>query len=404
MRCAAWLYPASWRRRYGDELDALMEDVGAGWADLLDLCKGAIQMQMMRGRVGIFVAACAVVGLLVAGASAVRMPSEYRSQAVLQTPAGDWDDTGDQLHKAEQRVLSRNSLTAVIQLYDLFKEERKSEPLEDIVQDMRNRDIQIRMLGVPGKPDANAFALSFNYSDPAKAKTVNEELTARMVAAMKDTAPLTVLDPPSLPARAYGPNRPVIVTAGLLIGIVTAFVLMGIRRWPLIPLAGLLVAVVVLPATYLIPDHYRSMAVLRVKADAPSETTMNVVRDRAFLQSLISDIGLYRKQPQDALTKMQQSLMVRKLNLPGGPPRRWSAFSVSFEYTDRYKAQKVVREMVAKMAATETAPLEVLDPASLPEQSFEPNRFFIVFLALVVGLLLGGVLLAVRQHRTPALA
>ena len=39
------LYPVAWRRRYGDELNALIEDSGSGWRVVLDLLKEAVKMQ-----------------------------------------------------------------------------------------------------------------------------------------------------------------------------------------------------------------------------------------------------------------------------------------------------------------------------------------------------------------------
>ena len=48
------------------------------------------------------------------------------------------------LERIETNVLSRASLAAMIQKLDLYPEERKSLPLEDVVQNMKNRTIQIR--------------------------------------------------------------------------------------------------------------------------------------------------------------------------------------------------------------------------------------------------------------------
>jgi hypothetical protein len=42
IRFALALYPRWWRRRYGREMEALLEDSGAGWAALFDLARGAL--------------------------------------------------------------------------------------------------------------------------------------------------------------------------------------------------------------------------------------------------------------------------------------------------------------------------------------------------------------------------
>jgi hypothetical protein len=47
-RLARWtmrLYPVRWRRRYGDEVDALVSDAGADARVVADLLKGAVRMQ-----------------------------------------------------------------------------------------------------------------------------------------------------------------------------------------------------------------------------------------------------------------------------------------------------------------------------------------------------------------------
>ena len=68
---------------------------------------------------------------------------------------------------------------------------------------------------------------------------------------------------------------------------------------------------------------------------------------------------------------------------------------VSFDYPDRYKAQAVL-----KAALGRTGAVELLDPPSLPERAFTPNRLAMVTAGLFAGLVLGGIALAVRRHRT----
>ena len=296
LRCAAALYPSAWRARYGAELDALIEDAGGGWREFVDICKGAIKMQIVSAGVWRFAGACGLAGLLIAGVAAWRTPGQYQSVAVLRMAPAPAEERVEKLTQAEETILSRRSLATVIQKYDLYREERKHTPLEEIVQNLRNRRIQIRMLGTPNSQAPSlAFSISFNGEDPRQAQAVTSELTAQFVDALKDSAPLEVLDPASLPQSAFSPNRPAWLAAGLVLGIAAGLVLLGIRRWPLIALAGLLVAAAVLPATFLIPDQFRSQAVLRAKAGDAVQAIRTVVNDRAYLQSLIAQFGLYPK-------------------------------------------------------------------------------------------------------------
>ncbi|MDR3699643.1 MAG: hypothetical protein P4L56_08425 [Candidatus Sulfopaludibacter sp.] len=393
LRCAAALYPSAWRARYGAELDALIEDTGGGWLEFVDICKGAMKMQIVSGGLWRFASACGLTGLLIAGVAAWRTPSEYQSIAVLRMAPAPLEERLEKLTKAEEAILSRRSLAAVIQKYDLYPEQRKRAPLEEIVQNLRNRQIQIRMLTRPQSQDPGlAFSIAFNGEEPRTAQAVTGELTSQFVDALKDSAPLEVLDPASLPQRAFSPNRPAWLAAGLLLGMAAGLVLLGIRRWPLIPLAGLLVAAAVLPATYLIPDQFRSVAVLRSKAGDPGQAAMAVVNDRAYLQSLIAQFGLYPKE-RNALERMQRSLAVKDIHAPIG-----NVCLVSFDYPDRYRAQAVLKAAVGRTGA-----VELLDPPSLPERAFTPNRLAMVMAGLFAGLVLGGMALAVRRHRTPAL-
>jgi hypothetical protein len=392
VRMAALCYPAGWRARYGAELDALLEDSGAGCAELLDVGKGAIAMQMTRGNVWTFISVCAVVGLLAAGAAALRMPAVYRSTALMRLPAGQ-DEAIQGLNKAEQQVLSRRSLAEIVTSYSLYPEERKRLPLEDIVQDLRNRGIQIRLLSQPGNLSGTAFSVTFDYTDPSKAQAVNETLVAKMTGALKGTE---VLDPATLPERAFSPNRAAIVTLGALLGIAAAVLLLGIRRWPMVAGAGLIVAMVALPVSYLIPDRYRSMAVLRVSSGDAAAAGNEVTKNGAFLQSLIAGEQLYPGDP-DGLGKLHRRLSVRQLAFPRGQRR---AIVVTFDDSNRYKAQQVVRDIVARFGTISTAQIEVLDPPSLAEQSFFPNRLAIVLTASAGGLVLGAMMVAARRRRT----
>jgi len=384
IRWAVWLYPASWQARYGDELDALLEDLEPGWPEFFDVCRGAIKMQLLRGNPIRFVATCALAGVLIAGWLAWRAPDEYRSVAVLRLPQGS---DPEQLNHAEQAVLSRRTLADVIQKYGLYPEERKSEPLEDIVAAMRSRSVQVRVL----EPQANAIMLAFNDHDPARAQAVAKDLTSRFTAATN----LQVLDPPSLPSGSISPNRLAWLGAGLLLGSVAAVLILGIRRWPLVPLVGIGTMLLVWPATYLIPDQYRSSAAVRsASCDVGNE---------AFLELLINENRLYAKERAtmpigSVAATMKRNLLVKRIDSP-----RASVCLIQFEYPDRYKAAATLRDIVAKIEATH-ADAQVLDPASFPEKAYTPNRLVLVMGALFAGLVLGTVMLNVRRHRTPALA
>jgi ribosomal protein S7 len=145
----------------------------------------------------------------------------------------------DQLVKLQQKVLSRKSLAEIITqpALDLYPEDRKRIPLEDVVENMRNKALRIQVAPVQNG-GVLAFVISCEYPDKLKAQAVVRELVTKFyrqwVATQMAHGPsgpeqLEVLDPPSLPQRPFFPNRPMIVAAGLLGGAVLG--LLAVLVW-----------------------------------------------------------------------------------------------------------------------------------------------------------------------------
>src|SRR5579863_4632933 len=120
-------------------------------------------------------------GLVVSVVVAFLWPDTYRSMAVMRitpqkvserlVPSEITQHMNERLNAMEQEILSRGQLAALIQnpALDLYKKDRQQKPIEDIVQDMRNKYIQIRMLSVPGTDmggkGTSAFSITFDYPD-----------------------------------------------------------------------------------------------------------------------------------------------------------------------------------------------------------------------------------------------
>jgi uncharacterized protein involved in exopolysaccharide biosynthesis len=86
------------------------------------------------------------------------------------------------LQEMETEILSRSSLSDLIVHLDLYKKERTQKPLEDIVQDMRNKAIQVRSYEPTTSGNENrvqAFTISFSYTDRYKAQQVVRELIGK---------------------------------------------------------------------------------------------------------------------------------------------------------------------------------------------------------------------------------
>ncbi len=170
MRWAARLYPAAWRARYGDELDVLMEDAAPRWTDLIDLLRGALMMQLTSLNFWKIAVGFTLAGTLAAGVWSLTLQDRYVSTAVLRMAdpaAGSGLEVRPRLQTRmmalQQRAFSRSSLGTIIQQQNLYAKERARFPLEDIIQDMRNRDLRTMLL------NDTQFTVSVANPDPGAA-------------------------------------------------------------------------------------------------------------------------------------------------------------------------------------------------------------------------------------------
>jgi uncharacterized protein involved in exopolysaccharide biosynthesis len=209
LRFLVRLYPAWWRRRYGQELEALLEDAGSGRHDMWDLFWTAMEMQMKTWSFRRIVTVCGIAGVMLAGTVAFSMPYRYRSTTILKIPAGAQPAT------VAQVVLSRNSLTSIINDRNLYVPERRAMSMDDVIDRMR-RAIEIR----PVSP--NAFAVRFAYQDPSAAQQVTQTLAGNFTG-------FEVLDPPTSAERLVERKRYGLaglgLPAGVLFGVVLALIL-----------------------------------------------------------------------------------------------------------------------------------------------------------------------------------
>jgi succinoglycan biosynthesis transport protein ExoP len=140
-----------------------------------------------------------IIGPLYAGIAistiiAFFLPNVYISRAVLRitpsqipenlVPATFNQQMSDRVTAMWQDVVSRSSLSELIQRpsLDLYKKERNSKPLEDVIEDMKGRDIHLEFQGVQqtgGKPNS-VFAISYTYQDRFKAQAVVSALVTKL--------------------------------------------------------------------------------------------------------------------------------------------------------------------------------------------------------------------------------
>jgi succinoglycan biosynthesis transport protein ExoP len=131
-------------------------------------------------------------GLVISIVVAFMVQNTYISQATLQiTPKQVSEsivkttlnqDLTERIGQMQQDILSRTSLSSIITdpRLDLYKEERASKPLEDVIESMRLNDIKITMNELPGEHRASAFSISFAYRDRTKAHDTVQTLISKL--------------------------------------------------------------------------------------------------------------------------------------------------------------------------------------------------------------------------------
>jgi len=224
IRWASCLYPPDWRRRYDGEFGALLEDVEPRWSDFFDVLRGALFMQLnsfWNYRKAALV--CGLAGAVIACGIGFLLNDRYVSSATIRM------EHPEQLEAITAKLTSRHALVGIIASPDLnlYRRERQRQPLEDVIETMRTRDLQI--IRVAGRTGAQALQVAFQGSTPREAQAVTQALTREMLRA-NPAAGLAMLDPASLPQRPFWPNRLAITVLGLLGGLAAGVVMVAVRR------------------------------------------------------------------------------------------------------------------------------------------------------------------------------
>lgn len=151
--------------------------------------------------------------LIVAVIAAFALPTLYRSTATLliesqELPSNIAESPGtgmidQRIAKIRERVLSRGDLIALIEQYDLYPSERRSEPLSKIIDQMRKATTVGALQGDigpassnPGQSNTIALNMSFDYPDPVKSQEVLQSFVSSFLKmdsdVVEDQASLTV--------------------------------------------------------------------------------------------------------------------------------------------------------------------------------------------------------------------
>lgn len=488
IRFAARCYPRSWRAEFGEEFDALLEDVQPRWRVAADVLRGAIRMQMtLWTNWRKLLAATSAAGAIVAAVASIAVAPHFTSQAMMTvTPERDPVRPQPTVAMRQQayaraveitdEILSRSNLAQVINnpRLQLYRTELEREPFEDVIAQMRH-DVRIDVLrAADGDDRPVTIRIAFSYPDPVKAKETVSELAAGFTDANRvrnnfrknaylgfwhDMEALgqsaTAPEPPAGQSVAFiqqwsppdeaGKRRLVYVAwgiaGGLILGLFAAFAV----RWPretrrmcAYAVAGFLVAAAL---SELLPNRFVSTGAMMISPPAITEdpgaplppTTSATEFLRATVPVVLSDEELARiirdprlnLYPEARASKPMEDVVEKMVakDLRISAAATSEAFTISFEYPDRIKAQRTVqalmnlfdsemlerqRESARNASATFRQIVQrkfgehllVLDVASLPVSPVWPNRLAIGILGMAAGVLL----CSLRMHlqRPPA--
>ncbi|HET9629290.1 MAG TPA: Wzz/FepE/Etk N-terminal domain-containing protein [Novosphingobium sp.] len=137
-----------------------------------------------------------LVGLVLAAVALAVIPTEYRSRAIMvvqppQVPEemignAIGDNVERRLETIRQQIISRPDLIAIINRNGLYARDRTLHPLSDVIDKMR-KNILLAPIASPSggdqgnNPQEVAFEMSFDYPDPDAARAVAQQLMERIV-------------------------------------------------------------------------------------------------------------------------------------------------------------------------------------------------------------------------------
>ena len=134
-----------------------------------------------------------LLGLLTVGSvGAFLWPDTYVSSAVFRIvpPAASGAlipdpirvGMADRVAAMQQSILSRATLTALIDAHNLYPAERKRAPLEDVIESMK-RDVTVAPVNAAAAPDRRqiAFRVAFSYPNRFDAYRVTQSLVSRFL-------------------------------------------------------------------------------------------------------------------------------------------------------------------------------------------------------------------------------
>ncbi|MGH9697155.1 MAG: Wzz/FepE/Etk N-terminal domain-containing protein, partial [Bryobacteraceae bacterium] len=109
------------------------------------------------------------------------VPQQISQELIKNTSA---QDVSDRINGMAQQILSRGTLTNLIETYGLYKDELKHEPMQDVVTTMHaavHISAATGVTSMAGSRSLPAMTIQFAYRDPVLAMKVCTELVSRFM-------------------------------------------------------------------------------------------------------------------------------------------------------------------------------------------------------------------------------
>ncbi|OBX17641.1 hypothetical protein A9995_15220 [Erythrobacter sp. QSSC1-22B] len=133
-----------------------------------------------------WIAAPTLLGVIAAVAAFFAIPPVYQSSAIMlvespQLPTSvvgtpDGEVVERRIARFREQVTSRPALLSMIEQHGLYTDPRRSQPLSEIVQRMRDAITIAPAMGGSRTEGTIAFRISFEYPEPAAAQVVAQDL------------------------------------------------------------------------------------------------------------------------------------------------------------------------------------------------------------------------------------
>lgn len=243
MRIAVLLYPSAWRRRYGLELQALIDDAAPGWRDLWDVIKGGLTMQLTMEAPMRTIAVWAILGAGLAYFIGIRLPDRYLSENVLlaTVSGGQIPASQQQIQDLVQRTMTSERLGRLLETYGLWSNGGYPKRLDRYTLGfgVPPRDENIERLRESIHVEAMApgrVRLVVGLRVPSLAAQVANQLASFVIEENIKTGralKIIIVDPARIPEKPAFPNRPVMWTMGGAAGAFLGLIIVILRPSPL---------------------------------------------------------------------------------------------------------------------------------------------------------------------------